>query len=121
LQLHSEKIQKYNKLGSVDLEVLASRAKNFSEAELAKLVKCAQDTAITRCKQDGQGTGGFVLTNEDFEQAFIDTEPSFGINEEQLENILHNCSFKGLIDTRSIIKECKKLAYALIKGLPLYS
>jgi vesicle-fusing ATPase len=110
LQLHTAKLRDHNKLGSVNLEVIASRAKNFSGAELAKLVKCAQDTAITRCKQDGQDPSEFVLKNQDFEQAFIDTEPAFGINEEKFKNILHNCSFKGLEDTMSIINECKMLA-----------
>ncbi len=61
------------------------------------------------------------IKKQDFEQAFIDTEPAFGINEEKFKNILPNCSFNGLEDTMSIINECKMLASSPRQRVTLYS
>jgi len=63
--------------------------KNFTGAEIASVVKCASNTALTK-KLDMQNltkkidSTDIIVKVEDFEQAVSEIKPAFGVDEEML-------------------------------------
>lgn len=93
-KIHTKKMRQNKMLDkNVDLKELAARTKNFSGAEIEGLVKSATSFAVQR-KVDVHNitkptdTEHIVVTMEDFENAFLDVIPAFGVSTDEFESYL---------------------------------
>ena len=92
LKIHTAKMKASGNLDpGVDLVELASRTKNFSGAEISGLVRSATSFALNRHVKVGTMAGvsddveNLTVNREDFEHAFDDVKPSFGVSEDEME------------------------------------
>ncbi|CAO1614917.1 unnamed protein product [Parajaminaea phylloscopi] len=80
----------------VDLDELAALTKNFSGAEIAGLVKSATSFAFSRHVKVGTMAGisddveNMRVNRQDFLQALDEVQPSFGVAEEELQQVVQN-------------------------------
>ena len=95
LKIHTAKMRASGNLDpDVDLNELARETKNFSGAEISGLVRSATSFALSRHVKVGTmaGVGDDVdqltVNRQDFEQAFEDVKPAFGVSEEDMQKCL---------------------------------
>lgn len=80
----------------VDLAELASLTKNFSGAEIGGLVKSATSFAFNRHVKVGtlaaisDDIDQMQVVREDFMNALDEVQPAFGVNEEELQQVVQN-------------------------------
>jgi len=93
LNIHTSKMRAAGMLDDdVDIGALAAQSKNFTGAEIESLVKAASSYAMSkRIDPDALGApgaridfSGVKVTMTDFEQAFTEVVPAFGMEEEAL-------------------------------------
>lgn len=98
LNIHTRNMRKAGRITEEALErlpELASKAKNFSGAELEGLVKAASSYALTRCVDvkdlsKAPDAKNLVLEYADFERALQDVEPKFGAKSQELKAYYRN-------------------------------
>ena len=95
LAIHTTKLRESGNLSpDVDLALLAHRAKNFSGAELAGLIRSATSTALSRHTKIGTVAAvqddleSIQVTMSDFNAAFDDIQPAYGVSEEAIERLI---------------------------------
>ena len=95
LSIHTTKLRESGNLDSnVDLGELARRSKNFSGAELAGLIRAATSFALSRHTKVGTVAAveddleSVQVTMADFNQAFDDVKPAFGVSEEEIDRLI---------------------------------
>src|ERR1043165_7412036 len=80
----------------VDLDELASLTKNFSGAEINGLVKSASSFAFNRHVKVGTlasvtpDVKDVKVNRDDFLAALDEVHPAFGVNDEELQQCVHN-------------------------------
>jgi vesicle-fusing ATPase len=97
LKIHLAKMRESNAIGGdVDISELAHRAKNFSGAELAGLVKSATSWAFNRHIKVGSiasiddDISDLKVTRADFLKALDEVHPAFGVSEDALREAKRN-------------------------------
>src|SRR5947207_12378626 len=81
---------------NVNLEVLASLTKNFSGAEINRLVKSASSFAFNRHVKVGTlasvapDVNDVKVNQDDFLAALDEVHPAFGVSDEELQQCVHN-------------------------------
>eukprot|EP00039_Didymoeca_costata_P018631 m.334288 g.334288 ORF g.334288 m.334288 type:complete len:750 (-) comp17328_c0_seq1:1265-3514(-) len=88
-KIHTKKLTDNNYLGTVNLQELAAKAKNFSGAEIAGLIRAAVSHATSRCMKTDNPTeadmdkiNNLKVEAGDFESAFNEVRPAFGAQED---------------------------------------
>ena len=130
LKIHTSKMRNSGNLDpDVSLEELAHATKNFSGAEISGLVRSATSFAMNRHVKVGTMAGvsddvdKIRVNRDDFEHAFDDVKPSFGVSEDQMQKRLRG----GIIHFSPAIKEILEEAKLIVKQVsepestPLYS
>lgn len=137
LNIHTAKMRSNKNLDrDVSLEDLARRTKNFSGAELSGLVRAATSYALSRHVKVGTVAGvaddvdKITVNRDDFEHAFDDVQPAFGVSGEQMQSLLRGgiIHFSPFIDNilnegRLIVQQVKEpdstpLFSAILHGPP---
>ena len=120
LKIHTSKMRASGNLDAdVDLAELATRTKNFSGAEISGLVRSATSFALNRHVKAGTTAGvsddvdSLTVNREDFEHAFDDVKPAFGVSEDEIEG----CIDRGIIRFSPFIDEILKEGGSIIKQL----
>ncbi|SGY69161.1 BQ5605_C004g02971 [Microbotryum silenes-dioicae] len=97
LTIHTAKMRTNGVMGKdVDLHELATLTKNFSGAEIGGLVKSATSFAFNRHVKVGTLAGisddidQIQVGREDFMHALDEVQPAFGVNEEELQQVVQN-------------------------------
>lgn len=97
LTIHTSKMRTNGVMGrDVDLAELASLTKNFSGAEIGGLVKSATSFAFNRHVKVGtlaaisDDIDQMQVVREDFMNALDEVQPAFGVNEEELQQVVQN-------------------------------
>jgi vesicle-fusing ATPase len=96
LGIHTDKMRKNGVIADdVDLAELAQRTKNFSGAELNGLVKSATSFAFNRHVKVGtvaafDNMEHLQINRADFFHALDEVQPAFGVNEEELQDVMPN-------------------------------
>ena len=92
LKIHTAKMKASGNLDpDVDIIELATKTKNFSGAEISGLVRSATSFALNRHVKVGTMAGvsddveNLTVNREDFEHAFDDVKPAFGVSEDEME------------------------------------
>ncbi|KAL9126981.1 MAG: hypothetical protein Q9217_004063 [Psora testacea] len=92
LKIHTAKMKASGNLDpDVDLIELAAKTKNFSGAEISGLVRSATSFALNRHVKVGTMAGvsddveNLTVNRDDFEHAFDDVKPAFGVSEDEME------------------------------------
>eukprot|EP00457_Paulinella_chromatophora_P002362 gb/GEZN01002366.1/.p1 GENE.gb/GEZN01002366.1/~~gb/GEZN01002366.1/.p1 ORF type:complete len:748 (-),score=162.37 gb/GEZN01002366.1/:215-2458(-) len=138
--IHTGKMRASGRLGEdVDLLKLAELTRNFSGAEIEGLVKSASSYAlygsVDVTKNQSAPTAkedldGIKVLMSDFLRALDEVEPAFGVQEDELKNLIrtpllvHSDAFKKLMHTcRSLIQSVKisentPLLSVLLEGTP---
>lgn len=95
LKIHTAKMREMGKLDhDVDLAELAQLTKNFSGAEISGLVRSATSFALNRHVKAGTAVGvaddvdRIKVNRDDFEHAFEDVKPAFGVSEDEIQRLL---------------------------------
>lgn len=95
LKIHTSKMRESGNLDpSVSLEELAHMTKNFSGAEISGLVRSATSFALNRHVKVGTLAGvsddvdKLTVNRDDFEHAFEDVKPAFGVSEDEMQRCL---------------------------------
>ena len=95
LKIHTAQMRKHGNLNpDVNLNDLAHRTKNFSGAELNGLVRSATSFALNRHVKVGTMAGvsddvqDITVNSSDFDHAFDDVKPAFGVSEDELQGCL---------------------------------
>ncbi|KAL9122614.1 MAG: hypothetical protein Q9187_000828 [Circinaria calcarea] len=95
LKIHTAQMRKHGNLDpDVDMAEIARLTKNFSGAEIAGLVRSATSFALNRHVKVGTMAGvaddvdKVTVNRNDFEHAFDDVKPAFGVSEEELQTCL---------------------------------
>ena len=108
LKIHTAKMREMGKLDrDVDIAELAQRTKNFSGAEISGLVRSATSFALNRHVKAGTAVGvaddvdQITVNRDDFEHAFDDVKPAFGVAEDEIQRLLRRgiIHFSPFIDT----------------------
>lgn len=137
LNIHTAKMRSNQNLDrDVDLEELARRTKNFSGAEISGLVRAATSYALSRHVKVGTVAGvaddvdKITVNRDDFEHAFDDVQPAFGVSGDQMQSLLRGgiIHFSPFIDNilnegRLIVQQVKEpdstpLFSAILHGPP---
>lgn len=137
LNIHTAKMRSNKNLDrDVSLEDLARRTKNFSGAEISGLVRAATSYALSRHVKVGTVAGvaddidKITVNRNDFEHAFDDVQPAFGVSGEQIQSLLRGgiIHFSPFIDNilnegRLIVQQVKEpdstpLFSAILHGPP---
>lgn len=117
LNIHTSKMRSNGVMGDdVDLAELAARTKNFSGAELNGLVKSATSFATNRHIKVGtvaayDNLDNLKITRSDFLHALDEVQPAFGVNEEELQEVVtngimhYNKRVKGILEDGSLLVE----------------
>ena len=100
LNIHTSKMRESGKLDrDVDLNEIASLAKNYSGAEIAGLVRSASSYAFNRQIKVGteagvaDDVGNLTVNRADFDHALNDIQPAFGVSEQAMQQ----CLRRGII------------------------
>ena len=95
LNIHTAKMREAGNLDpDVSLEELAHTTKNFSGAEISGLVRSATSFALNRHVKVGTVAGvaddvdKITVNRDDFEHAFDDVKPAFGVSEDEMQRCL---------------------------------
>lgn len=95
LKIHTAKMRESGILDrDVDLNEIAHVTKNFSGAEISGLVRSATSFALNRHVKVGTVAGvaddvnKIMVNRDDFEHAFDDVKPAFGVSEDEMERCL---------------------------------
>lgn len=95
LKIHTAKMRDSGILdGDVDLNEIAHVTKNFSGAEISGLVRSATSFALNRHVKVGTVAGvaddvnKIMVNRDDFEHAFDDVKPAFGVSEDEMQRCL---------------------------------
>lgn len=95
LKIHTAKMREMGKLDrDVNITELAQRTKNFSGAEISGLVRSATSFALNRHVKAGTAVGvaddvdQITVNRDDFEHAFDDVKPAFGVSEDEIQRLL---------------------------------
>ena len=95
LKIHTSKMRESGNLDpDVNLEELARLTKNFSGAEISGLVRSATSFALNRHVKVGTLAGvsddvdKMTVNRDDFEHAFDDVKPAFGVSEDEMQRCL---------------------------------
>ena len=95
LKIHTAKMREHGNLDSdVDLAEIAHLTKNFSGAEIAGLIRSATSFALNRHVKVGTKAGvadnveDIKVNRDDFEHAFDDVKPMFGVSEDEIQRLL---------------------------------
>ena len=95
LKIHTASMSKHGNLDQdVSLAELAHRSKNFSGAEINGLVRSAASWALNRHVKGGtmaaisDDIDSVAVNRGDFEKAFDDVLPAFGVSEDELKDCL---------------------------------
>lgn len=95
LKIHTAKMREMGKLDQdVNIAELAQRTKNFSGAEISGLVRSATSFALNRHVKAGTIVGvaddvdQITVNRDDFEHAFDDVKPAFGVSEDEIQRLL---------------------------------
>ena len=95
LKIHTTQMAKNGHLDSdVDLPEIAQRSKNFSGAEINGLIRSATSWAVNRhikvgtMAQVSDDIEHMTVTQNDFDQAFDEVKPAFGVSEGELRDCL---------------------------------
>jgi len=106
LAIHTAKMRSNGIMDhDVDLVELTSLTKNFSGAEIGGLVKSATSFAFNRHVKVGTMAGisddieNLRVNRNDFLSALDEVQPAFGVNEEELQQVVQN----GIIHFDSVI------------------
>lgn len=111
LTIHTKKIRDSGFMASdVDLEKIAALTKNFTGAELARVVRNARSFAISRVTDLTDLTKAIdikaiKITHEDFVRASEETHPAFGADDEDLRRLFpqgiisHGPAFDATVTT----------------------
>lgn len=108
LKIHTAKMREMGKLDQdVNIAELAQRTKNFSGAEISGLVRSATSFALNRHVKAGTAVGvaddvdQITVNRDDFEHAFDDVKPAFGVSEDEIQRLLRRgiIHFSPFIDT----------------------
>lgn len=111
--IHTAKMRKDGMLeADVDLEDLAARAKNYSGAEIAGVVKSAASSAFARHTKLDTGAAKAIpdadslrITMADFNHAMEDVKPAYGVSDDEFEK----CIKMGMLEyseaCRSMIRQ----------------
>lgn len=108
LKIHTAKMREMGKLDrDVNIAELAQRTKNFSGAEISGLVRSATSFALNRHVKAGTAVGvaddvdQITVNRDDFEHAFDDVKPAFGVSEDEIQRLLRRgiIHFSPFIDT----------------------
>ena len=109
LKIHTAKMRESGNLDrDVNLEEIAHVTKNFSGAEISGLVRSATSFALNRHVKVGTVAGvaddvdKITVNRDDFEHAFDDVKPAFGVSEDEMQRclrggIIHFSPFIGNI------------------------
>lgn len=130
LKIHTSKMRDSGNLDAdVSLEELAHLTKNFSGAEISGLVRSATSFALNRHVKVGTMAGvsddvdTMTVNRDDFEHAFDDVKPSFGVSEDELQGCLRGgiIHFSEAID--GILNEAKLIVKQVSEpgSTPLFS
>lgn len=130
LKIHTAKMRESGNLDvDVNLEELAHRTKNFSGAEISGLVRSATSFALNRHVKVGTMAGvsddvdKMTVNRDDFEHAFDDVKPSFGVSEDEMQRCLRGgiIHFSEAID--GILNEAKLIVKQVQEpdSTPLFS
>ena len=118
LKIHTAKMQQSGNLDpEVSIDELAHQTKNFSGAEISGLVRSAASFALSRHVKVGTYAGvkddldHLTVKREDFEQAFDDVKPAFGVSESEMEKCLRG----GIIHFSRFIGDILKEGTLLVK------
>ena len=118
LKIHTAKMRASGNLGpDVDLQELAHRTKNFSGAEISGLVRSATSFAMSRHVKVGSMAGisddvdQLLVNRDDFEHAFDDVKPSFGVSEDEIQKCLRG----GIIHFSPFISNILEEGKLLVK------
>jgi len=94
-------MSKNDKMGKdIELEDFAERTKNFTGAEIEGLIKSATSFALNRHIEGGsmakvaENANEVKVTKADFEEAFLEVIPAFGVSAEEFQGTMLN----GIID-----------------------
>lgn len=95
LNIHTAKMREAGNLDpDVSIEELAHTTKNFSGAEISGLVRSATSFALNRHVKVGTVAGvaddvdKITVNRNDFEHAFDDVKPAFGVSEDEMQRCL---------------------------------
>ncbi|MCJ1470531.1 transport between ER and Golgi ATPase protein [Pseudocyphellaria aurata] len=95
LKIHTAKMSDSGILDrDVDLNEIAHVTKNFSGAEISGLVRSATSFALNRHVKVGTVAGvaddvnKIMVNRDDFEHAFDDVKPAFGVSEDEMQRCL---------------------------------
>ncbi|KAL9003788.1 MAG: hypothetical protein Q9188_003368 [Gyalolechia gomerana] len=95
LNIHTAKMRESGNLDrDVDLREIAHLTKNYSGAEIAGLVRSATSFALNRHVKVGTVAGvaddvdKITINRSDFEHAFEDVKPAFGVSEVEMQRCL---------------------------------
>ncbi len=95
LNIHTAKMREAGNLDpDVSIEELAHTTKNFSGAEISGLVRSATSFALNRHVKVGTVAGvaddvdKITVNRDDFEHAFDDVKPAFGVSEDEMQRCL---------------------------------
>ena len=118
LAIHTNSMSKSGTLDrDVNLEDLARRSKNFSGAEINGLVRSAASWALNRHVKGGTMAGisedveNVAVNSADFDKAFEEVRPAFGVSEDELEDCMKN----GIITFSSSIQNILKEGRLIVK------
>jgi vesicle-fusing ATPase len=137
LKIHTAKMREMGKLDQdVNIAELAQRTKNFSGAEISGLVRSATSFALNRHVKAGTAVGvaddvdQITVNRDDFEHAFDDVKPAFGVSEDEIQRLLrrgiihfspfiHNILNRGSLFVRQVQEpDSTPLFSAILHGPP---
>ena len=112
LKIHTTPMTKSGTLDrDVDLKDLAHRSKNFSGAEINGLVRSAASWALNRHVKGGTMAGisddveNVAVNRADFENAFGEVKPAFGVSEDELQDCLTRGIMPFSLSIENILEE----------------
>lgn len=118
LKIHTAKMKASGNLDpDVDVAELATKTKNFSGAEISGLVRSATSFALNRHVKVGTVAGvsddveNLTVNRDDFEHAFDDVKPAFGVSEDEMES----CIRGGIISFSPFISDIMNAGRLIVK------
>ena len=130
LNIHTAKMRANRNLDpDVDLEEIARRTKNYSGAEISGLVRAATSYALSRHVKVGTVAGvsddvdSITVNRSDFEQAFADVQPAFGVSEDEMQRLLRGGIIPFSESIENILQEGRLIVQQVREpdSTPLYS
>lgn len=130
LNIHTTKMRESGKLDrDVDLREIARLTKNYSGAEIAGLVRSASSFALQRHIKVGttagvaDDVGDIKINRNDFEHAFEDVKPAFGVSEVEMQRCLRGGIIHFSPSIEGILDEGKLMVQQVQKpgSTPLFS